>query len=108
MARAVYSTRFISQSVGTSTITSYVVPAGFVAVIVDVTCLFLAGNDGNLGLQINESGPYIANFSSEEGQLTTPHWQGRAVLNAGDELLSTLDTASYASTIVSGYLLSAA
>lgn len=105
---SVYSTRFYIGAAPSSQSTVYTVPAGFTAVIRDLEAFATSAITDPVYLVVQEgSGPVAAVIADVGtlGALQFGHWEGRAVMVAGDELI----IAGYGSDLllcVSGYLLS--
>jgi hypothetical protein len=101
----VYSTRFFAGAVTSITSVIYTVPAGYIAVIRDITATMFSTAAGDvLILGINPPGVYNVGFKTYGTNYQPAHWDGRMVLNPGDELLANTNATS-ANVVVSGYLL---
>ena len=101
MAIPVYSTRFILEH-GATGPHSYLVPAGFVAIIRDVDVTTQPTGGCNILLVVDLALLWIVELGLEP-QFTYQSWRGRQVVPGGGVMtLDTTDTADYA---VSGYLL---
>lgn len=105
---SVYSTQFIVGSMtGPTTPLSYTVPAGMVAILRDIT-LASTGIATWQCVAAVVSGPavaWLALFTENPGQVATHQWQGRTVLNGGDELILQMLQGNSGTAIASGYLL---
>lgn len=107
MAAPVYSTRFIAFDSGGTESQSYTVPAGYVAVVVDVTALVGAADDELIQFQLATVSAFLLyeNGSSEGYRIA--QWSGRAVAPEGEELLASISGSGFSSIQASGYLLAA-
>lgn len=108
MAR-VYSTRFIFAALAESEDASYVVPAGYVAVLRSLTTAQTAsGAGGVVEVDVFEPGGagvsllYLTTVGASSGDRA----ELRVVLNAGDTLLMQNDNEPEQTVTASGYLLS--
>ena len=106
MATAVYSTKFISMA-GLEANASYVVPAGFVAIVRDIACLVLGPSDESVCQVGAEAGVPIMLWLFGAGQ-SYPYyqWQGRQVVDEGQTIAAATAGGTSCSIRVSGYLLS--
>jgi hypothetical protein len=103
MARAVYSQRFI-QEAGLNGSSSYVVPAGFKAVLRDLDVYNGAGGTASVFLQ-GALGQAIWVHRWALGDGASPQdWHGRQVLETGESV--TIRTDVPMDVTLSGYLLS--
>jgi hypothetical protein len=101
---AVYSTRFIASPAPEFPPT-YTVPAGFIAVVrcIDLWCP--AGYGGSRTL-VQMVSPACIIFEAIFGAgEESAHWDGRQVLEPGEQLTLNSDVPSPGSALVSGYLL---
>lgn len=103
-----YSTRFAAAELGSETTTLYTVPAQYVAVVRDVELYGNVGSDAEVALEVTVPGPltiiwFVVNPLAPGAWV---HWEGRVVLNAGDDLIA-VTTVNGVHVTVSGYLLSA-
>lgn len=102
----VYSDHFIVQDLVSPALVNYVVPAGFKAVVRDISAVLEAvfGEAGSL--QCSAGLVIFAKWDAAPQQRRTIHWDGRVVLNAGEQLQARADGSGFdAQVIVSGYLL---
>jgi hypothetical protein len=105
----VYSTRFLFGESETGVDVSYTVPAGFVAVLRDVSVSQVGDGAGNLTeLIVNPpSGDgLVIVFLATNDAGTSVHYECRVVLEAGDTLLAASEGPTSCHVIGSGYLLS--
>lgn len=104
MARAVYSTQFLADYPWGSDV-SFTVPAGYIAIVRSID-LFQGGGSGGHELQVylGYSSAVVFNVPSSAAGASY-HWEGRQVLEQGDELIATNPSAGPASVLASGYLL---
>jgi hypothetical protein len=102
----VYSTRFFSDPHFVATPASYVVPAGFVAVLRDVW-IYLGNNATPAAWQM-ESGTGAVLWAAEALPFNPQFWfwQGRQVYNAGDTIQVVNTGVAPLDATASGYLLS--
>lgn len=107
MPRAVYSTRFIAVANGTPQRVTYVVPAGFVAVVRSVDIYLDEGPGATAYAGIVDPACSIGQWSSSASGYVTATWNGRQVANAGEELVGSVNGDVGGSILVSGYLLTA-
>jgi hypothetical protein len=101
-----YSSRLYLGPLPTTQGVLYTCPTGVVTVVKDVELYQWSG--GALFLYIAvKSGPAVGTFAGSQVPSSTSsyQWQGRVVLNAGDELLGLSPTANN-QCIISGYQLS--
>jgi hypothetical protein len=103
-----YSTRFIAvrQSISSGD-GLYTVPSGYVAVVRDVVLWNNDSGEQSMSIGATVPGPLNVLISQwfNVGSNATVEWQGRQVLNAGDELWA-YSAGVDASVMASGYLLS--
>lgn len=102
MAR-VYSTRlFLGNVAAASSVTLYTAPAGYTVVIRDISFIPFGGSTPwEVTIGINGT------FFYQEESASAPalfHWEGRAVMNPGDEITCNTNTGGLDGQI-SGYLL---
>jgi hypothetical protein len=98
----IYSIRMAEASVASTSVTPYTVPAGFVAVVVSINCLFVGS--GAVGSVLRSGGVANIFYHKSTAADEFAQWAGRAVLNAGESLeLST--TGGTVQFFVSGYQL---
>lgn len=106
---AVYSIRMFSGSVSSGgTVTLATVPPGYVWVVRDVSVTAPTSTDaGSVAIYVSGGTPSatIQRWASVAG-LSTVQWQGRQVLEAGDDLRMLVGAGSV-QALVSGYQLSA-
>ena len=106
MAR-VYSTRFVSGQ-GLEGLHGYEVPAGFLAVVRDISWYIgLPTSEASLLAGIAQPPVYVALTSGSETDFlpTSGQWTGRQVANAGDVIYVNVQGGN-ADVSISGYLLS--
>jgi hypothetical protein len=102
MSSYVYSTRFIGEAVAAGSHATYTVPAGYVAVVVQI--LMLPTASGLTGASLESSAGWFL-FSVTSGTLYVMQSSSiRAVLNAG-ETITTNSAGAAATWYVGGYLL---
>lgn len=103
-----YSTRFAAAELATETTTLYTVPADYVAVVRDLELYGNVASDAEVALEITAPGPLTIIWFVVNPLVpgAWDHWEGRVVLNAGDELVA-VTTVNGVHVTVSGYLLSA-
>lgn len=108
MARnpTVYSTQFLSNSVIGNHTESYTVPAGYRAVLRDISGVAIGGSAVTLIYSIAAADATVL-LAQVPPQVNTPiHWEGRVVLNAGNQISVSVAGAGTASQwTISGYLL---
>jgi hypothetical protein len=102
----VYSTRFIGSGAVDSV--SETVPSGVLWVVRDAI-LFFDGANSNDGYSLSAyfvggGAGVIQSGQSTAGEILLVHWEGRQVLNAGDELEFSASTLNWY-VMVSGYVL---
>lgn len=108
MAPPVYSTQFLSNTVFGNHTESYTVPAGYRAVIRDISGVGVAGDTETLIYQIAAADAGIIQRQLPPLLTRQIHWEGRVVLNPGDEIsVNVTGAASVSQWTVSGYLLQA-
>lgn len=106
----VYSTLFYRNgSLTAGSVIAYTVPAGFVAVVRDIDLFLNQPWDSQLlsGILVSTRFPTTALFGvlSPKARGNQPyHWEGRQVLNPGDELTLNVYDSGWEATI-SGFLL---
>lgn len=101
---AVYSTRFFAVSTSADENLTYTVPAGQVAVLRDVSFATEGNTSSTAGVYLQSPECLIAYFEGSAEGLTTGQWQGRQVFQAGEEMLCAVETDTFLSLMVSGYL----
>jgi hypothetical protein len=104
MAATVYSQRFLAAVFPTAP-TSFVVPAGFRAVVRDISAYFL-GDVGGGELQFAIDG--VCYFGLFVGAPNTPggfHWEGRVIVEPAEAVAVNVPSGNW-SFAMSGYLLS--
>lgn len=103
-----YSTRFFAGSYDAGASLVYTVPALYVAVLRDLEVLNLYDGANVAGLYLDIPGPLQVQVGNWPlGSFGEPfQWQGRVVLNAGDEIQAVVGISSI-QMVCSGYLLSA-
>lgn len=106
MARSVYSTRFIQQH-GLSGTASYVVPAGFTAVVRDVDSFIGAPVGLNALFLHGAIGQAIWWTQATIGESQYASWRGRQVYLEGETIEVEADVGTFDAydVTVSGYLL---
>lgn len=104
----VYSTRFAAGSVTTVGSTPFTVPAGSTAVIRDIGVWNDTGSASEVAVGVSVSGSPYAYITvvPSLANLTFFEWQGRQVLDAGNELYL-FDASEGCLFMISGYLLDA-
>lgn len=101
----VYSTRFIASPAPDFPPPPYEVPGGFIAVIRSIEIFAAPSQDGyNALVQLVEPAVVLFSWDPTVGG-STFHWDGRQVLEAGEELTINSTLSAPSSMIVSGYLL---
>jgi hypothetical protein len=99
VARSIYSVQFLNGDYAAGASLEFTVPAGYVAVLRDVSALNRTNTAGNGFISVdNHGGPA---FTMPAGGGGT--WTGRVVCNPGDTMTVVLSQA--AAVIASGYLL---
>ena len=106
MAAPVYSTAFIGVE-GTETFASYVVPAGYVAVIRDISAVLIDNADESVVQVSLGSGTYIWKTVFASG-LPFEQFTGRQVVDAGEVIYAGIAGGTPISVRVCGYLLTIA
>jgi hypothetical protein len=102
---SIYSTRLALASLSTGLTLLYTVPSNVTVVVRDVETCNLSGSEDHLILVLRSSGGG-QNILVSLGPIAngyTAQWQGRVVMNAGDELLAEAGIANWNVT-VSGYV----
>lgn len=101
---AVYSTSFILADIEGGASATFDVPAGFVAIVRDVSSFSLPPGPAELLVSVNGVGCISVNYESAgTGLLLSGHWEGRLVLPLGATL--TASPTGLAGVAISGYLL---
>lgn len=100
-----YSTRFLAWET-TESPPSYVVPAGYVAIVRDVDVWSGGGAIVNVQLEITDHAKFWAAQFTIESVAQVAQWRGRVVLNPGEVLTFTADGPT--DGVIGGYLLTAA
>ena len=103
MAGDIYSTRFLILTGESSGTVSYIVPAGFVAVVRDIGMVAAASSSGLL-CDIGGVGMLFASFVGTGTDWEQYHWSGRQVINAEEALVVGIAAGTLYGAI-SGYLL---
>jgi hypothetical protein len=104
MARAVYSTRFLSLGIEGTNV-SYIVPAGYVAVVRAIDMVYLGGPTAAAGfVELGGALVPVALLLNVNGN-DQAHIQTRQVVNAGDPIKIIATTLNTCYISVSGYLL---
>jgi hypothetical protein len=100
-----YSTRFFIGAMPTAQGVLYTVPAGFTVVLRDIELYQYSGGSGLYYLAISAAGSNAIVYAVTAAPTASSyHWDGRVVMNAGDELLGQAAAANN-QVVVSGYLL---
>jgi hypothetical protein len=99
----VYSTQFVAANVGGAP-TEYLVPAGYVAVVRDLSIFQPnVGGTNYIACGVLEVGPFFIAYASAALQ-TSQHQEMRVVVNAGDHIYA-VSTYALGYAFISGYLL---
>jgi len=108
MAQPVYSTQFCKGSVGGSPAILYTVPAGYIAVLRSIAAYNNTGTAQSVLLSPGVSGSSEGAFAKDDSLASGDvfQWEGRQVLNAGEQLIVAFPNATVA-VMASGYLLEA-
>jgi hypothetical protein len=103
---SVYSTQLYLGQPGSGITTLYTVPSGNTVVVRDVELINTGSAAMSFGLIVRTSGGTQAQWASVSGVAVNSQyqWEGRVVMNPGDELILTTSEAGM-QLIVSGYLL---
>jgi len=107
LVASIYSTQFAAVNLTGSLTTLYTVPAGFVAVVRDVSGFMTTTTVGEaIVLSLQLANVNFATFQSDGSTYQDVHWEGRVVMPAG-ESLQVADSVAAGALVVSGYLLAA-
>jgi hypothetical protein len=103
-----YSKQLFLGSVDTVGQVLYTVPAGYITVVRDIEVLHVSSDSGTFSIYDQGPGSSAATiWFVGVADLAWAQWKGRAVMNAGDQLIASVSDAGTYQAIVSGYLLSA-
>lgn len=103
----VYSTQFALQQYTTpGDHTAYTCPAAKVAILRDVIIRYVGPTSGKIEAYVNGIGGGVGLLMVKAGAVTTEalEWQGRQVMNAGDQLI-VQNSVDEVQIYASGYLL---
>lgn len=106
MASQVYSTRFIGFEGSAGASQSYTVPAGYTVVVASIVAQVGVGTTTSISVQVDSPLLGLAYSAGEAGQVSFVYWNGRVVLNAGEQLTGYCEGPNGSTVAVSGYLLS--
>lgn len=108
MAQPVYSTQFCKGSVSGSPVVLYTVPSGYIAVLRSIAAYNNTGSSQSVLLSPGVSGSSEGAFAKDDSLASGDvfQWEGRQVLNAGEQLIVAFPNATLA-VMASGYLLEA-
>lgn len=103
---SVYSTQFFLGAMPANGTVIYTVPTGYTVVVRDIELYNGSAGPGGCSVQIRVSGALeaVIFLAPDMGANTWAQWQGRAVLNVGQELASGAGASGFLG-VVSGYLL---
>ena len=107
MARAVYSTRFISLVTSSAASESYTVPAGYTAVIRDINGVMWPEASTTAYVEISDTGLLLVYWTAPTDTYENFRWQGRQVIDSDETISAVSNSPGPVYIAVSGYLLSA-
>lgn len=103
---SVYSTQFFANVIPAGTTMLYTVPAGMTVVVRDIELYNSTAAGINVQVFVGGSGADAQIDTALPLTASTPrHWDGRAVLNAGQQIVGYAEAAGV-QCLLSGYLLS--
>ena len=104
MARPLYSTRFLAPSGAGNQTVDYTVPAGYIAIVRDVTA-YLGGDTVEVAqCYLTDPQCVLLSANGSTDGAGVRQWTGRQVLEAGEVLQALILTTVFTSLIASGYL----
>jgi hypothetical protein len=101
MAAHVYTERFYTGNPATGA-TLFTVPAGFVYVITDISCVYYGS--GTAEIAFGQGSGFYAVGASGIPNWTMFHWSGRWAINAAEEMLVSCSPATF-NVQITGYAL---
>lgn len=105
MTPPVYSTQFLNELVSGIDTETYVVPAGHVAVLKDVSAFLQPTSDHPCEMQVSTGGAIFIDWSCPVFSQSSAHWYGGVVIPAGQDItVSNLFFGSHLSYVCSGFL----